>query len=41
METKDYTNENIILVETLTDYLTAISDLRGRIKKEEHCPQYL
>lgn len=35
METKDYTNENIILVETLTDYLTAISDLRGRIKKEE------
>ena len=35
MENKDYSDENIILVETLNDYLSSISEIREQVKNEE------
>ena len=35
MEEKEYSNENIIVVETLNDYLSAISSMRAQIKENE------
>lgn len=35
MEGKDYSSDNIILVETLNDYLSSISEMREQIKKDE------
>lgn len=35
MEGKDYSSENIILVETLNDYLSSISEIREQVKKDE------
>ena len=35
MEEKDYSNENIIVIESLNDYLSAISEIRERVKETE------
>lgn len=35
MENKDYSDENIILVEALNDYLSSISEIREQVKNEE------
>ena len=35
MEEKEYSNENIIVVEKLNDYLSAISSMRAQIKENE------
>lgn len=35
MENKDYSSGNIILVETLNDYLSSISEIREQVKKDE------
>ena len=35
MENKNYSDENIILVETLTEYLFSISEIREQVKNEE------
>ena len=35
MENKDYSDENLILVEALNDYLSSISEIREQVKNEE------